>query len=485
MEISGNSNFATSLGAERGPAPRIRNTGKKPKVRNAPTAQRRSRGPAERTQLTLTAMDQRSKRRDCTKATVTPPRESSAVPDCTANSGIDRREDKQTQADQLNHAIRRRQVQGCLECPSSSLQHGRESNAARGLNQIQTSIPQASGHNVRGPPIARDRAYSHRTPPPPNRSFQQKRDAQQLPSSESRSSWKKAKVQQERSQRRAFVRKKDNPFALYSHDPNNAESALEELALQTDEAAQTSIIPPEILRQPAPSQFQRNSFQRRQMGQGKRRARQSTARQSNVESSQLATGMYHDHPDNCHTGEMSPPAGYYTQRSHCQTSEVPPIYCQNSIMQPNQIHATSSLIQQQFDGHRTPSIARGYHTHHASWPVSHQLMDVAPVQYHPGQPAFQPIFQPVTQSPHRDWQHSHSMNAYPKEYGTPPQEGPPMMHHQQSPPCAPVDEDHYQQHAMPQQHLSDDWGCLDHQQYFQQGEMQHGVSQEEFESAFF
>jgi hypothetical protein len=54
--------------------------------------------------------------------------------------------------------------------------------------------------------------------------------------------WRQQKKQHVQSQRSAFVRKKDNPFANYKHDPNDAESRLEQLSSQKN-----SIIPTEEL----------------------------------------------------------------------------------------------------------------------------------------------------------------------------------------------------------------------------------------------
>ena len=59
--------------------------------------------------------------------------------------------------------------------------------------------------------------------------------------------WQNAKREQERSQRRVFARKKDNPFAAYQHDPNSAESNLVSLSL-TSRPSPDSIIPNEGLR---------------------------------------------------------------------------------------------------------------------------------------------------------------------------------------------------------------------------------------------
>jgi hypothetical protein len=61
-------------------------------------------------------------------------------------------------------------------------------------------------------------------------------------------SWKQAKREQQRSQQRAFTQKRDNPFSLYKHDPNDAESYLDGLSSRNTELSpQSSVIPAEGL----------------------------------------------------------------------------------------------------------------------------------------------------------------------------------------------------------------------------------------------
>jgi hypothetical protein len=45
-----------------------------------------------------------------------------------------------------------------------------------------------------------------------------------------RNAWKREKLQQHKTQQRAFVRKEDNPFSDFKCDPNNAENALDSLS---------------------------------------------------------------------------------------------------------------------------------------------------------------------------------------------------------------------------------------------------------------
>jgi hypothetical protein len=63
-------------------------------------------------------------------------------------------------------------------------------------------------------------------------------------------SWKRLKHQQQKSQQRAFVRHSDNPFKSYKHDPNDAESYLDQLVSSSNQTTPTSasIIPPEGFR---------------------------------------------------------------------------------------------------------------------------------------------------------------------------------------------------------------------------------------------
>mmetsp|Transcript_28106 Transcript_28106/g.68441 ORF Transcript_28106/g.68441 Transcript_28106/m.68441 type:complete len:505 (+) Transcript_28106:3054-4568(+) len=57
--------------------------------------------------------------------------------------------------------------------------------------------------------------------------------------------WQQTKRKQQRSQQRAFASKRDNPFSDFKHDPNDAESYLEELSSQSQSQKrfQNSIIP--------------------------------------------------------------------------------------------------------------------------------------------------------------------------------------------------------------------------------------------------
>jgi hypothetical protein len=59
------------------------------------------------------------------------------------------------------------------------------------------------------------------------------------------SSWRQTKQKQQKSQQRAFVTRRDNPFASFQHDPNDAESFLEGLTSAPN--PKSSIIPEDEL----------------------------------------------------------------------------------------------------------------------------------------------------------------------------------------------------------------------------------------------
>ena len=61
--------------------------------------------------------------------------------------------------------------------------------------------------------------------------------------------WSITKRDQSRRQQRAFSNKGDNPFAIYSHDPNDAESRLTSLSAKVSQSEQESVIPKSRLRQ--------------------------------------------------------------------------------------------------------------------------------------------------------------------------------------------------------------------------------------------
>jgi hypothetical protein len=58
-------------------------------------------------------------------------------------------------------------------------------------------------------------------------------------------SWNQTKRKQQRSQQRAFTNRKDNPFAFFQHDPNDAESFLEGLSVSN--TSKSSLIPQQEL----------------------------------------------------------------------------------------------------------------------------------------------------------------------------------------------------------------------------------------------
>lgn len=74
--------------------------------------------------------------------------------------------------------------------------------------------------------------------------------------------WKRARLLQQKQQQRAFVRKKDNPFTLYNHDPNDSESFLDALSTQNRSKVAKSIIPPHAPRNAGGSGFHPGNTQR-------------------------------------------------------------------------------------------------------------------------------------------------------------------------------------------------------------------------------
>lgn len=61
-------------------------------------------------------------------------------------------------------------------------------------------------------------------------------------------SWWQEKRNQTKSQQRAFTQKKENPFANYKHDPNDAEGFLDNLNTTNNERQESTIIPQQALR---------------------------------------------------------------------------------------------------------------------------------------------------------------------------------------------------------------------------------------------
>jgi hypothetical protein len=128
-------------------------------------------------------------------------------------------------------------------------------------------------------------------------------------------SWKRTKHQEEKSQRRAFVHKKDNPFSRYKHDPNDAESYLD--VLSKTQSPKDSIIPPEGLRalenayrqtarrmsqRPVAQASQRRSFQRgrranRNFSTGRMSNRQLLAQKAAEQNAYLSSPQHQQLPE--------------------------------------------------------------------------------------------------------------------------------------------------------------------------------------------
>lgn len=87
--------------------------------------------------------------------------------------------------------------------------------------------------------------------------------------------WQQTKRKQQRSQQRAFASKRDNPFAHFQHDPNDAESYLEGLSSQNQgqKRFQNSLIPQSKLDhfQKYSNTANRPSYQTKSRGFGRQR----------------------------------------------------------------------------------------------------------------------------------------------------------------------------------------------------------------------
>lgn len=118
--------------------------------------------------------------------------------------------------------------------------------------------------------------------------------------------WNATRRKQQRNQQRAFVSRRDNPFAFFQHDPNDAETFLDGLSHATNEK---SVIPPEALQnmpqqrvQCIPSSRPRywGSYQR-----SKRNRSQFQERISNQELLRLKAAEATSYASDC-IGSLSP-----------------------------------------------------------------------------------------------------------------------------------------------------------------------------------
>jgi len=100
--------------------------------------------------------------------------------------------------------------------------------------------------------FTQQRARQHQAPFSPHQSGASRGDSSyytrpslDLNGDQTSSKWRKNKFIQQKSQQRAFVSKKDNPFSAFKHDPNDVEARLSHLSKQNE----TGIIPLEGLRE--------------------------------------------------------------------------------------------------------------------------------------------------------------------------------------------------------------------------------------------
>jgi len=94
--------------------------------------------------------------------------------------------------------------------------------------------------------------------------------------------WPQEKRQQAKSQERAFTRKRENPFAHYKHDPNDAEGYLESISAQNErQKEESSIIPQEELVALRKNTHSSSFMTRMHRGAGRHAARGRAARGRN------------------------------------------------------------------------------------------------------------------------------------------------------------------------------------------------------------
>jgi hypothetical protein len=117
--------------------------------------------------------------------------------------------------------------------------------------------------------------------------------------------WTTSQRKQQRTQQRAFTSRRDNPFAFFQHDPNDAESFLEGLS-QSNTQPNNGIIPEEELRKfsdgtkrrgrfarPQPTRSNKPIERRRRQGTGssKRVSNQDVLRMKAMEASSYSVGF--------------------------------------------------------------------------------------------------------------------------------------------------------------------------------------------------
>lgn len=215
MEIPGNCAASGKLGLEKGLPPRIRNTKTKRAPDHDSSAQKPNPKSARREQTKLTDML-------TPKGTLA----SSRAPKPNFNHLQNRNKNKPPVFSQPS-IPKRFQPENAI-----GIRGGEENQGMR--NTPAVAKHKSSQPNAREHYSTSQTQSTNSTISPKNYSTESHRASYCSPSASTGASWKALKQQYGRTQRRAFVRKADNPFSMYSHDPNSSETLLEELSNQSE-----------------------------------------------------------------------------------------------------------------------------------------------------------------------------------------------------------------------------------------------------------
>lgn len=227
--------------------------------------------------------------------------------------------------------------------------------------------------------------------PSPNTTGYQRSSDSNFGKRDAPSPWVDNQRKQQRTQQRAFASRKDNPFAFFQHDPNDAESFLEGLS-QTNGQSNGGIIPEEELRKISvgikrhgrfarlqSTRPSRPSERRRRQGVGsnKRVSNQDVLRMKATEASTYAMGsMSRQTPS--HSAFATPPP--YRGRSPVMNSD-PSGYSQVGAIPYNMPASPEVPMYHNVQGHQTllyyngapdqrfvdPMTNNGYHIQHQQY----------------------------------------------------------------------------------------------------------------------
>jgi hypothetical protein len=146
-------------------------------------------------------------------------------------------------------------------------------------------------------------------------------------------SWKQTKRQQQKYQERGFARKKDNPFSIYKHDPNDAESYLDHLTRHNKDDKGVGIIPPDIyssLARANESQRQAHFFAQRSSGLGQRQDHHGRVRQEPAgslrENFLALKAAEHERMGLLQSSQAEQPALHSLSSAYNQSSPPPPVH---------------------------------------------------------------------------------------------------------------------------------------------------------------